>query len=87
MRTTLFDPAKHDPRNPNPWMAVYLDGSLPIADDVKRAWLTDCASRSRQWLLPLVRPLAKLAVILVQLDKNGVAEAPDEFDGAALAHR
>jgi hypothetical protein len=69
VRTKLFDPARHDPRDPNPWMAVYLDGSLPIADDVKRAWLTDCGSWSRQWLLPLVRPLAKLAVILVQLIK------------------
>lgn len=69
MRHALFDPAKHDPQDPNPWMAVYLDQSLPIADEVKRAWLTDCASPSRQWVLPFARPLARLAVILVQLVK------------------
>jgi hypothetical protein len=65
----LFDPVHHDPKDPNPWMAVYLDQSLPIADFVKRAWLTDCASRSRQWLLPFARPVARLAIILVQLVK------------------
>lgn len=69
MKHVLFDPARHDPADPNPWMAVYLDRSLPIADAVKRAWLTDSASRSRQWLLPLVRPFARLAIILVQLLK------------------
>jgi len=69
MKHALFDPLCHDPKNPNPWMAVYLDQTLPISDEVKRAWLTDCASGSRQWLLPFVRPMARLAVILVQLLK------------------
>ena len=59
----------HDPRDPNPWMAFYLDGSIPIAEDVKRAWLEDSSSRSRQFLLPIVRPLARGCIVLVQLLK------------------
>jgi len=61
--------APHDPRDPNPWLALYLDASGPLADDVKRAWLADAACRSRQFLLPVVRPLARLAIVLIQLLK------------------
>ena len=57
---------EHDPRDPNPWLAIYLDGNIPIADDVKLAWLEDTRSKSRQYLLPLMRPLARAAVVLVQ---------------------
>jgi hypothetical protein len=83
MRRTLFDPASHDPQDPNPWMAVYLDASLPISDEVKRAWLTDCASRSRQWLMPIVRPLARLAVVLVQLLRLVL---PQRFTSSTALH-
>ena len=27
--------AAHDPRDPNPWLALYLDASGPLADEVK----------------------------------------------------
>jgi hypothetical protein len=59
----------HDKRDPNPWLALYLDQSLPLADEAKRAWLTDLSSRSRQFLLPLVRPVARGWVLLIQLVK------------------
>lgn len=59
----------HDPRDPNPWMAVWLDRSIPIDDTVKRAWLEDSSSASRQFLLPVVRPIARLAIVLIQLVK------------------
>lgn len=59
----------HDPRDPNPWMAVWLDRSIPIDDTVKRAWLEDSSSASRQFLLPVVRPLARAAIVLIQLVK------------------
>jgi hypothetical protein len=62
-----FLTAAHDPRDPNPWQALYLDRSTPVPDDVKQAWLVDCSSRSRQFLLPLVRPFARLSMILIQL--------------------
>lgn len=64
-----FSDAEHDPRDPNPWMAVWLDRSIPIDDSVKRAWLEDSSSGSRQFLLPVVRPLARAAIVLIQVIK------------------
>jgi uncharacterized protein DUF6999 len=59
----------HDPRDPNPWLAMYLDHSTPIDDAVKQAWLADSSSRSRQFVLPFVRPLARTMIVLIQVIK------------------
>ena len=59
----------HDPRDPNPWMALYLDRSTPFPDEVKKAWLIDSSSRSRQFILPFMRPLARTLIVLVQVAK------------------
>lgn len=74
----------HDPRDPNPWLALYLDQSVPMAEEAKRAWLSDVESRSRQFFLPLVRPFARLAIALVQLFRLLV---PRAFSSAPLLHR
>lgn len=76
--------APHDPRDPNPWLALYLDASGPLADDVKRAWLSDAASRSRQFVLPIVRPLARLAIVLIQLLKILI---PNDLTSSRILHR
>ena len=57
----------HDPRDPDPWRALYLDRSTPLDPAVKRAWLAETSSRSRQFLLPLVRPLARAFIVLIQI--------------------
>jgi hypothetical protein len=59
----------HDPRDPSPWAALYLDDSVPMAEPAKRAWLDDLSSRNRQFVLPVVRPLMRLAMMLGQLVK------------------
>ncbi|XZG69544.1 DUF6999 family protein [Chitinibacteraceae bacterium HSL-7] len=59
----------HDPRDPSPWLALYLDQSTPLPDHVKMAWLKDSSSRSRQYLLPFIRPLARLSIIGIQVVK------------------
>lgn len=59
----------HDERDPDPWLALYLDQSVPMADEAKRAWLADLASPNRQFMLPLVRPLARTLIVLFQLFK------------------
>jgi len=74
----------HDPRDPNPWLALYLDASGPLADEVKRAWLSDAASRSRQFVLPVVRPLARLSIVLIQLLKILV---PNDLTSSRILHR
>ncbi|HJR73429.1 MAG TPA: hypothetical protein VJ806_07295 [Luteimonas sp.] len=76
--------AAHDPRDPNPWLALYLDASGPLADDVKRAWLSDAASRSRQFVLPVVRPLARLAIVMIQLLKILM---PNDLTSSRILHR
>ncbi|KIQ97009.1 hypothetical protein [Lysobacter sp. A03] len=68
-RTPDFLEQEHDPRDPSPWLALYLDQSTPIDPAVKHAWLVDSSSRSRQYVLPFIRPFARLAIILLQILK------------------
>ena len=58
-----------DANDPSPWLALYLDRSTPLPDDVKQQWLKDSSSRSRQYLLPFVRPIARALIIIVQIIK------------------
>jgi len=74
----------HDPDDPDPWLALYLDHSTPLDEEVKRAWLVDSSSRSRQFLLPVVRPLARTCIVLFQLLKIVL---PRGFTSSALLHR
>ena len=76
--------AAHDPRDPNPWLALYLDASGPLADEVKRARLADASTRSRQFLLPVVRPLARLSIVLIQLLK---IVTPRSWTSSRVLHR
>ncbi len=79
-----FDAIPYDQRDPDPWLALYLDRSIPIDDDAKAALLLCNRSRSRQFLLPLVRPLARLAIILIQLLKVVI---PNRFTSSKILHR
>lgn len=74
----------HDPRDPDPWLALYLDASTPLPDHVKQAWLHDSERGSRQYLLPLVRPLARTFIVLIQLVKILV---PRNWAASKLLHR
>lgn len=53
----------------DPWLAIELDRSLPLDPAARRDLVANMASRSRQFLLPVLRPLARLAIVLVQLLK------------------
>ncbi|WP_132978797.1 hypothetical protein [Pigmentiphaga sp. D-2] len=75
---------KHDPADPNPWLALYLDRSTPLPDAVKKSWLTDSSSNSRQYLLPLLRPIARGFIILIQLLKIFL---PRNWSHSRLLHR
>ncbi len=73
-----------DPRDPSPWVALYLDRSTPIADHVKRAWLADSSSWSRQWILPFLRPAARGLIVLIQILKLLV---PRSWSASPTLHR
>jgi hypothetical protein len=75
---------EHNPEDPSPWLASYLDQSTPLPDEVKQAWLEDSSSSSRQYLLPFLRPLARLCIILIQVVKTFL---PRRWAQSALLHR
>ncbi|HEY4028837.1 MAG TPA: hypothetical protein VGM25_00710 [Caulobacteraceae bacterium] len=52
-----FDIGRFDPTDPDPWLALALDRSLPIDEGAKRALLLGDRSFCRRWLFPLWRPL------------------------------
>jgi hypothetical protein len=79
-----FRTQAYDPRDPSPWLALYLDQSTPLPDDVKAAWLADSSSASRQYVLPFLRPLARGAIILIQVLKVFV---PRNWSHSRLLHR
>ena len=74
----------HDPADPSPWLALYVDASTPMGEATRRAWLADSSSWSRQFLLPVVRPLARACIVLIQLLKIFL---PNRFTSSALLHR
>jgi len=74
----------YDPADPDPWLALELDRSLPFAPAAKAALMKDMASNSRQWILPFVRPIARLNIVLVQVFR---AMSPSFPVAPRLLHR
>ena len=73
-----------DERDPSPWLALYLDQSTPLPDEVKAAWLRDCSSGSRQVFLPMIRPMARLSMMVIQVLKVFL---PKRWSHSMLLHR
>ncbi|MFC6634213.1 DUF6999 family protein [Microbulbifer taiwanensis] len=81
---TDFEKEAINTRDPNPWLALYLDRSLPIHEPAKRALLAGNNTWSRRLLLPLVRPLARLSIVLVQLLRIVI---PERWNSSRILHR
>jgi hypothetical protein len=81
--TELYEKAPYNPDDPNPWLALYLDASLPLSDEVKAALLANSGSKSRQFMLPLIRPCAKLTIAFFQVIKIVI---PNKFTSSKLLH-
>ncbi|MCP2669631.1 hypothetical protein NHF40_01650 [Maricaulaceae bacterium EIL42A08] len=60
-----FNPDSFDRNDPDPWLALWLDTSLPIDDDAKAALLKGHDSYSRRFLLPFLRPFVFVFFVLV----------------------
>ncbi|MDE1462071.1 DUF6999 family protein [Spartinivicinus poritis] len=69
--------------DPNPWLALYLDNSLPMHTAAKRALLQGQNSWSRRLLLPIIRPLARLMIIVVQLLRMVI---PSKWSSSKVLH-
>lgn len=79
-----FDSRSHDPDDPDPWMALYLDQSTPLGDETKRLWLLNVQSPCRQFVLPLVRPVARLFVVAIQAIKT---VTPRRLSASSVLHK
>lgn len=73
----------HDERDPSPWLALYLDDSIHMAEPAKRAWLEDLSSKNRQFVLPLARPFARVLIVVFQLVKLVLPR----FESSTALHR
>lgn len=60
-----FDPDNFDNTDPDPWLALFLDRSIPIADASKKALLHGNDSYSRRYFLPACRPFIWFIFLLV----------------------
>ena len=60
---------KHDSRDPNPWLALYLDNSIPINDRTKKALMTDNDSKSSHYLSPIIKIWSKVTMFFIHLFK------------------
>ena len=69
MTQITFDTSQHDVRDPNPWLALYLDRSIPINDKTKRALMADNDSGSAKYLLPLIMFWSKITMFLIHVFK------------------
>lgn len=79
-----FEEMAHDPDDPNPWQALYLDQSTPIRPSVKDKWLRDSSSVSRQFILPFARPFSRMMIIVIQILK---AFSPIDWRASKTLHK
>jgi hypothetical protein len=60
-----LNPESHDARDPNPWLAMYLDNSIPMNDKTKQALMRDNNSRSARFLLPIIKITSKIFMFFI----------------------
>ena len=73
-----------DRRDPDPWLTIYMDNSVPVDPDVKAAWMADSRRVCRQFVLPFLRPIARLVIVLVQIVR---AVVPNRFTSSKYLHK
>jgi hypothetical protein len=59
--------AHYDPEDPDPWLALALDQSLPIDPEAKAALLRGAASWSRRWMFNVIKPLVFVFFVGVKI--------------------
>ncbi|MGE0423996.1 MAG: hypothetical protein AB7O88_17145 [Reyranellaceae bacterium] len=74
----------HDPRDPDPWLALALDQSLPVDPEARRALVHTQSSWSRRWMFPIVRTLARVALVANHALR---AVLPSSWSSSRLLHR
>lgn len=79
-----FDPDSYDRADPDPWLALYLDTSMPIAETAKIALLRGNDTYSRRYFLPAARPFVFIFYLFVKVFRRFFPRWPNS---PALLHR
>jgi hypothetical protein len=82
--TDEFDIKNHDTRDPNPWLAMYLDSSIPINTSTKQALMRDNNSKSARYLLPFIQLWSKITMFFIHVFKFFF---PKLFNSSRILHR
>lgn len=82
--SNILDVSAHDSRDPNPWLAMYLDNSIPINDRTKQALMRDNDSKSAKYLLPLIQLWSKVLMFFIHIIKFFF---PKLFNSSKILHR
>ena len=69
MKDNILDLSKHDERDPNPWLALFLDDSIPINQTTKLVLMRDNSSRSVRYLLPFIEVGSKITMFFIHIFK------------------
>jgi hypothetical protein len=75
---------QYDIDNPSAWDALRMDQSLPLSKEVREAYIQNASSKTRQFLLPVLRPFLHLLVGLIQLIK---IVTPQNWAATAFLHK
>ena len=78
-----LDISQHDDRDPNPWLAMYLDHSIPINDFTKQALIHDNNSKSAKYLLPIIQLWSKITMFFIHIFKFFL---PNLFNSSKALH-
>jgi hypothetical protein len=78
-----FDLSTHDTRDPNPWLAMYLDSSIPINDATKLALMRDNDSKSARYLVPVITLWSKVTMFFIHIFKLFL---PRLFNSSKVLH-
>ena len=79
-----FDIKNHDARDPNPWLAMYLDSSIPINSSTKQALMRDNNSKSARYILPFIALWSKITMFFIHIFKFFF---PRFFNSSKSLHR
>jgi hypothetical protein len=82
--TADLDSAAYDPADPDPWLALALDQSLPMDPEAKAALLHGAASWSRRWMFNVMKPLLFVFFVGVKI-LRGLSPKYPNLNG--LLHR
>lgn len=79
-----MDHLTHDERDPNPWLALYLDDSIPINPTTKLALMRDNSSKSARYLLPIIEIWSKVTMFFIHVFKYFF---PRGINSSRILHR